>query len=216
VSATSRGIGASVAEAAIIALATLATGLRMRWDGCAPEKKTRIYFANHRSHGDLPLIWAALPKEIRRATRPVAGSDYWDKTAARRFIARKVFHCVLIDRNPQTRSENPQRLMGAVLEEGTSLIIFPEGARNMTDATLLPFKTGIFHLAAAYPSVELVPVWIDNLNRVLPKGEFVPIPLLCEVRIGAPLHLNEGEDKQAFLDRSRDSLLALANRRSAP
>jgi 1-acyl-sn-glycerol-3-phosphate acyltransferase len=106
--------------------------------------------------------------------------------------------------------------MGAVLEQGTSLIIFPEGTRNMTDATLLPFKTGLFHLAAGYPSVELVPVWIDNLNRVLPKGEVVPIPLLCEVRIGAPLHLNDGEDKQAFLDRSRDSLLALANRRSAP
>ena len=210
------GFAASLAEAAIIAGASLLTGVRVRWEGCAPEKKTRIYFANHRSHGDLPLIWSALPKEIRRATRPVAGSDYWDKTAARRFLARSVFRCVLIDRNPQTRSDNPQRLMGAVLEAGTSLIIFPEGTRNMTDAPLLAFKTGIYHLAAAYPEVELVPVWIDNLNRVLPKGEVVPVPLLCEVRIGTPLRLNAGEDKQAFLDRSRESLLGLANRRNAP
>jgi 1-acyl-sn-glycerol-3-phosphate acyltransferase len=203
------GFAGSITEAMIIVMASLVTGVRVRWEGCAPEKKTRIYFANHRSHGDLPLIWAALPREIRRATRPVAGSDYWDKTAARRFISHIVFNCVLIDRNPQTRSENPQRLMGAVLEAGTSLIIFPEGTRNMTDAALLPFKTGIYHLAAAYPSVELVPVWIDNLNRVLPKGEFIPVPLLCEVRIGAPLQLKDSEDKTAFLDRSRASLLSL-------
>src|SRR6266446_10337357 len=138
---TQMGFAGWATEAAIINAASLVTGLRVRWSGCAPELKTRIYYANHRSHADLPLIWAALPRDIRRTTRPVAGSDYWDKTASRRFIARSVFNCVLIDRNPETRKDNPQALMGAALEAGTSLIIFPEGTRNMTDATLLPFKS---------------------------------------------------------------------------
>ena len=208
---TQMGFVGWATEAAIITAASLVTGLRVRWSGCAPELKTRIYFANHRSHADLPLIWAALPRDIRRTTRPVAGSDYWDKTAARRFIARSVFNCVLIDRNPKTRTADPHALMEAVLSSGMSLILFPEGTRNMTDAPLLPFKSGIFHLALARPDVQLVPVWIDNLNRVLPKGEFIPVPLLCEVRMGSPLGLLPNEEKPDFLVRIRESLLALAN-----
>ena len=53
----------------------------------------------------------------------------------------------------------------------------------------------------------------ENLNRVLPKGEFVPIPLLCTVTFGAPLSLQAGEDKTRFLDRARAALLALAPER---
>ena len=103
--------------------------------------------------------------------------------------------------------------MAGSLDAGTSLILFPEGTRNTTDERLLPFKSGLFHLAGARPQVELVPVWIENLNRVMPKGEFVPIPLLCTVTFGAPLRLQAGEDKAAFLERARAALLAAAPER---
>jgi 1-acyl-sn-glycerol-3-phosphate acyltransferase len=100
--------------------------------------------------------------------------------------------------------------MAAALEGGDALIVFPEGTRNTTDSRLLPFKSGIYRLAATCPDVEFVPVWIENLSRVMPKGQFVPVPLLCTITIGAPLKIQPAEDKATFIDRARDALLALA------
>jgi len=151
---------------------------------------------------------------LRRVTRPVAGADYWLRSGLRKFIGQRVFRAVLIDRNPATRDADPIAIMAAALDQQSSLILFPEGTRNTSEEPLLPFKSGLYHLAKARPDVELVPIWIENLNRVMPKGEFVPIPLLCTVTVGAPIMLAVGEDKEAFLDRSRNSLLALATRGS--
>ena len=89
--------------------------------------------------------------------------------------------------------------MAAALDQKSSLILFPEGTRNTSEEPLLPFKSGLYHLAKARPDVELVPVWIDNLNRVMPKGEFVPIPLLCTVTLGAPIVLGTDEDEDGLL-----------------
>jgi 1-acyl-sn-glycerol-3-phosphate acyltransferase len=170
---------------------------------------SRIYFANHNSHGDFVLIWTALPPALRQITRPVAGADYWMGNRMRRFFGERVFRAVLIDRNPDTRRDGPITLMAAALDAGSSLILFPEGTRNTGPEPLLPFKSGLYHLASSRPAVELVPVWIENLNRVMPKGEIVPIPLLCTVTFGAPLRLSDCEDKTAFLDRARNALLDL-------
>ncbi|MET0879424.1 MAG: lysophospholipid acyltransferase family protein [Tardiphaga sp.] len=200
----------SLAAMAVIGFARLVTGVRGNWRDCAPEARSRVYFANHNSHGDFVLIWTVLPPALRRVTRPVAGADYWTVRPLRRFFGDRVFRAVLIDRNPETRQQDPIALMANALDAGSSLILFPEGTRNMSEEPLLPFKSGLFHLANARPQVELVPVWIENLNRVMPKGEFVPIPLLCTVTFGAPLNVRDGEDKDAFLDRARTALLDLA------
>ena len=195
---------------AVATFARLITGVRGEWRGCAPNPRCRIYFANHRSHADFVLIWTVLPAPMRRVTRPVAGADYWLRSGLRRFIGQRVFRAVLIDRNPVTRDTDPIAMMAAALDQKSSLILFPEGTRNTGEEPLLPFKSGLYHLAKARPDVELVPIWIENLNRVMPKGEFVPIPLLCTVTVGAPIMLGAREDKETFLDRSRNSLLALA------
>jgi 1-acyl-sn-glycerol-3-phosphate acyltransferase len=194
---------------AVAAFARLVTGVRGEWRGCAPDTRPRVYFANHRSHGDFVLLWTVLPAPLRRVTRPVAGADYWLQGRLRKFIGERVFRAVLIDRNPASRDADPIAVMAAALDQKHSLILFPEGTRNTSEEPLLPFKSGIYLLARARPAVELVPVWIENLNRVMPKGEFVPIPLLCTVTLGAPIVLGSDEDKTAFLNRSRDALLAL-------
>ena len=210
-----REIGAGLAGAFILFFARFITAVRGRWDGIAPTDEQRVYFANHASHGDFVLIWTVLPRRLRFATRPVAGSDYWLKSGLRRFIGRDVFNAVLIDRDPTTRTSDPIVQMSDALDAGASLIVFPEGTRNTTEAPLLPFKSGLFHLAQARPNVALVPVWIDNLNRVMPKGEFVPVPLVCTVTFGAALSVAEGETKQDFLARAEAALLALSPKANA-
>ncbi|MBN9695476.1 MAG: 1-acyl-sn-glycerol-3-phosphate acyltransferase [Zoogloea sp.] len=195
--------------ALLCGFARLLTGVRALWLGCEPAPRTRVYFANHRSHGDFVLIWASLPPDLRRRTRPVAGADYWLTTPLRRFLIKRVFNGVCIDRRPERHGPNPVEQMGAALAAGESLILFPEGTRNMGDG-LLPFKSGLHHLARAHPEAELVPVWIENLGRVMPKGSLIPVPLLCTLSFGPPLAPVEGESRDAFLTRARSALLDLA------
>ncbi|MBN9064202.1 MAG: 1-acyl-sn-glycerol-3-phosphate acyltransferase [Rhizobiales bacterium 65-9] len=192
-----------------VGLARFVTGVRPDWRGCQPQAKQRVYFANHASHGDFVLIWTVLPNALRAATRPVAAQDYWGGDGLRGFIGRAVFNAVLIERIPSQDKPHPLDVIKKALAEGCSLILFPEGTRNMGDAPLLPFKSGLYHLASARPEAEFVPVWIDNLSRVMPKGHFLPIPLLCSVTFGAPMTLRAGESKDVFLARARAALLAL-------
>jgi 1-acyl-sn-glycerol-3-phosphate acyltransferase len=176
----------------------------------SPPMDQCVYFANHSSHGDFVLVWTVLPPRLRLRTRPVAGADYWLTTRLRRFIGHSVFKAVLIERNRETRTDDPVAAMATALDEGASLIVFPEGTRNMSEAPLLPFKSGLYLLATARPTVDLVPVWIDNLNRVMPKGEIIPIPLVCTVTFGTPIRVGEGESKRDFIARAEATLLALS------
>ena len=192
---------------AILIFARFVTAVRPVWAGMAPVPAQRIYFANHSSNGDFVLIWTVLPSALRKTTRPVAGSDYWLVSRLRAFIGRDVFNAVLIDRRREMRTEDPVAQMLAALDQGSSLIIFPEGGRNAGPEPLLAFKTGLYHLAAARPGIDLVPVYIRNLNRVMPKGEVIPVPLICSVIFGEPVHLAAEETKYDFLDRARQALL---------
>jgi 1-acyl-sn-glycerol-3-phosphate acyltransferase len=205
------GLAARATGTLIVAFARALTGARAVWEQ-VPEAAPTVYFANHRSHADFVLVWATLGGALRRRTRPVAGSDYWLASRGRRFVAGDVFRALMIDRTAKQRDVDPIGAMAEVLAGGESLILFPEGTRNMTDdAPLLPFKSGLYHLARRCPAARLVPVWIDNLGRVLPKGAFVPLPLACTVHFGTPLDpaLTAGDDKDAFLAAARQRLLDL-------
>ena len=201
---------AALTAFAITSVARLITGARALWLGCTPQPVQRLYYANHSSHGDFVLIWASLPQPLRQHTRPVAGADYWQKPGIRQFLIKRVFNGVLIDRQHSDAISNPLQPIQEALAQGDSLIFFPEGTRNLSDEPLLAFKSGLFHLASAHPQVEVIPVWIANLNRVMPKGRVLPLPLLCTTSFGAPLCIEEGESKEQFLERSRAALLALA------
>ena len=196
---------------AIVGFAQVVTGVRATWHGRAPEATPTIYFANHTSHGDFVLLWSVLPRSLRAATRPVAAADYWLGSGLRRFIGQHVFRALLIDRERRADAPDPVQAMARCLHDGDSLILFPEGTRNVGDELLLPFKSGLFHLTQACPGARLVPVWIHNLRRVLPKGSLVPVPLACTVDFGPPLERRAGETKAEFLARASAALRVLAD-----
>jgi 1-acyl-sn-glycerol-3-phosphate acyltransferase len=219
----------------LLGLVRLLTGAQARWYGCPPKAEQRIYFANHQSHADLVLIWAALPQELRAITRPIAARDYWTKSRWREWITTAVFNAIYVDRTGgagpagnggqtpiATPTDGPDRKcvsdpnldadplgpLVQALQAGDSIIIFPEGTRGHAEEPQ-PFKAGLYNLAQRFPHVVLVPVWIANVQRVMPKGEVVPVPILCSVTFGAPVQLRPGEERRAFLDRARAAVVAL-------
>lgn len=191
----------------IIGATRFLVGGYARWQDCAPSPRQRIYFANHSSHLDTVILWAALPGSLRATTHPVAARDYWGRDRLRRFIATRVLGAVLVDRHTHRDPLGPIR---AALDRGHSLILFPEGTRGSAAAPAR-FKPGLHALACAYPSVELVPVYLTNLARAYPKGAILPAPIACTASFGAPLAAVPGETRPAFLERAHQAVCALGN-----
>ena len=191
----------------LLGLIRILTGSQARWYGCPPKAEPRIYFANHQSHADLVLMWAALPRELRSITRPIAARDYWTKTPFRQWITTAVFNAIYVVRE-RTADQDPLEPLYEALAQGDSIILFPEGTRGHAEEPAA-FKAGLYNLTQRFPNAVLVPAWINNVQRVMPKGEVVPVPVLCSVTFGAPVRLEEGEERRAFLDRARTSVIAL-------
>ena len=188
-------------------IARLITGAQGHWKGVPPKAEQRIYFANHQSHLDWVLIWAALPRDLRQHTRPIAARDYWTSSPFKQWLTTAVFNAVYVSRT-RTDDQDPLEPLVDALRHGDSLVIFPEGTRS-SKGEPQAFKSGLYHLAEQFPAVTLIPAWIDNVQRVMPKGEVVPVPILCTVTFGAPLQLQPDEDKRDFLVRAREAVVAL-------
>jgi 1-acyl-sn-glycerol-3-phosphate acyltransferase len=153
------------------------------------------------------MIWAALPKELRNVTRAIAARDYWTKTPFKQWLTSKVFNVIYVSRE-RSADEDPLEPLIEALRSGDSIILFPEGTRGHTGEPQ-PFKAGLYNLAQKFPKAVLVPAWINNVQHVLPKGEVVPVPVLCSVTFGAPMQVEPDEACRAFLDRAREAVVAL-------
>jgi len=204
----------SVLRCVLLGVVRLLAGAHADWQGSAPQPRQRIYYANHTSHFDTLVMVAALPVELRVATHPVAALDYWGASALRRFIAVECLNAVLIDRSGQS-SADPLQPPAELLARGHSLILFPEGTRG-ADGTVGRFRSGLYNLAQRFPQVELVPVYLDNPGRVMPKGSLLIVPLICTARFGAPLIPDPSDDRDQFLARARNALVALADPQRSP
>lgn len=192
----------------IVWLTRLLVGAYPHWQGCTPSARQRIYYANHTSHLDTIVIWASLPPELRKQVRPVAAKDYWEKGVLRRRIALDELNVVLVDRRRRERA-NPLDPLREALKEGSSLIIFPEGTRRPQPYPS-QFKSGLWRLMQEFPHVEIIPVYIENLHRAMPKGVLLPVPTVCSIRFGKPLEHSSSDLKDEFLDRARNAIIELA------
>ncbi len=198
----------------LAAVAQVLAGSSVRWLGSVPTEGQRIYIANHSSHFDFIVLWSYLPSRLRRLTRPVAARDYWERDMVRRYLAARVFKAVLIDRVAAPGSAAGQLgrqavdQMAQALDDRHSLILFPEGTRGPGE-DIAQFRSGLYHLCRSRPDVEVVPVYLDNLNRILPKGHLLPVPMLSRITFGAPLRLQPSEEKDVFLERARQAIREL-------
>jgi len=188
--------------------ARILSGASVRWIESQPDTCQRVYFANHTSHLDPIVIWSALPQAVRMITRPVAAKDYWMKGPVRRYFANQLFNAILIDREEIKVHQSPIDLMIREIGHTYSLIIFPEGGRS-AGLEIGEFKSGLYYLCKKRPDLELIPVHVDNMNRILPRGEVLPVPLLSCITFGPPLWLEAGEAKTDFLARTREAVLQL-------
>lgn len=192
----------------------LLCGGSSRWVGVTPEPVQRIYCANHTSHLDALVIWAALPPQVRARTRPVAAADYW-RGGLRQWLATKVFRAILLERGTNEADPAARRARAIAAVERTaaamgedSVILFPEGTRG-SGGSMGPFKSGVYHLWRLRPQAQVVPVHLHNLGRVLPKGEFAPVPLLASVTLGPPLALAPDCSCETFLSELRMAIEGL-------
>jgi 1-acyl-sn-glycerol-3-phosphate acyltransferase len=191
----------------LLGLIRVLTGAQARWVGCPPKAEQRIYFANHQSHADLLMIWAALPRDLRHTTRAIAARDYWTRTPFKQWLTSQVFNVIYVSRE-RTADEDPLEPLIEAMGRGDSLILFPEGTRGHAGEPQA-FKAGLYNLACKFPQAVLVPAWINNVQHVLPKGELVPVPVLCSVTFGAPMQVRAEEERRAFLERARSAVVAL-------
>jgi 1-acyl-sn-glycerol-3-phosphate acyltransferase len=196
-----------ITETLLTLIARFISGASVRWVESQPDTCQRVYFGNHTSHLDVILVWSALPAGVRRLTRPVAAKDYWTRGWLRRYLAKQ-FNAMLIDRTEIKVHQSPVDLMIREIGRTHSIIMFPEGGRSTGDA-VGEFKSGLYYLAKKRPELELIPVYINNMNRILPRGEFLPVPLLSSVTFGPPIWLEADEGKVNFLARARDAVLRL-------
>ena len=181
------------------------TGMSCQYVDASVFEGPKVYFCNHASHLDLPAVWAALPNLQRKKVRPVAALDYWGKTKFRRYVAKNIFNALLVERKKVQRSNNPITAMEQALDGSGSLIIFPEGTRS-SHGELQKFKNGLYHLAKQRPDTEFVPVLLENFNRMLPKGEWVPVPVICRVSFGHTLQLKPDEARDEFTARLENEI----------
>lgn len=172
------------------------------WTGCQPSDRQRIYFANHTSHLDTPVLQSAFPYTLHHHVGVAAALDAWGGTPFKKKMAQLFCHAVFIDRH--THSDPTLFHLRRALDQGQSLIFYPVGTRSLTPQ---PFKGGLHTLFILYPHIEFIPVYLYDIQHVLPKGHILPNLHPCSIHFGSPLTVILGETREEFLARAQHALL---------
>jgi 1-acyl-sn-glycerol-3-phosphate acyltransferase len=192
---------------------------RLRVEGLdhVPATGPFILAANHSSHADTAVIFAALPRELRKRVLAAAAREYFFDGGVRQFASRILFNIIPVSRNAPF-GEDPLRHVVRALREGYGVLLFPEGTRSQ-NGQLGPFRSGIGRLVAEFPDVPIVPVWIEGAARVLPKKVAIPIPRPVRVRVRfgppvdhTPASLTTKSTWRTVANEVRDALVQLHSR----
>jgi 1-acyl-sn-glycerol-3-phosphate acyltransferase len=162
-------------------------GLRLRGREHVPATDPFVLVANHTSHLDTVALLSMFSLARLHRIRPVAAADYFERTRLVSFLSHALFNVLTVARTHVGRDNNPLEGMLAALHAGQSLILFPEGTRGRGGEPG-HFLPGVAHLVEKAPDVPVVPAYLLNMGRALPKGSILPVPFFCEVRLGPALY----------------------------
>lgn len=191
---TSRGASLLRVAAAALLLRPFCrwvVGVDVRGAENLPARDPFLLVANHDSHLDTLVLLSLFPLRRLARIRPVAAADYWLSSPLRRFVARTGLNVLPVVRGGGAAGEDPLAPLSEALGRGESLLLFPEGTRGEPEV-LERFRTGAARLALAHPSVPVVPVFLGNTGRSLPRGTALLVPFVVKVRIGRALELPAG------------------------
>lgn len=178
-----------------------------------PAEGAFLIAANHQSHADTAVVFAALPKAIRERFVAGAAQDYFFQGGPQQYFSRVLFNAIPIARD-RRGGQDPLRHLSRALREGYAVLLYPEGTRSK-DGTLGPFRAGIGRLMAEFPGTPVVPTYIGGTTRVMPKGKFIPRPARATVRFGAPLilkaHPRFRATWQSAADEIRDAIVQMGD-----
>lgn len=150
------------------------------------EEEQFIILANHNSHLDTLSLLSSLPGSLLWKVKPVAAEDYFGKNRFQTFISNYFINTLLIRRKGEKDSEHdPLKKMLAAIDEGYSLILFPEGTRGKPEQ-MGNIKSGIARILSQRPQVKYVPVFMTGMGHSLPKGELIILPYKSSIFYGMP------------------------------
>ena len=160
-----------------------------------PRKGPAILIANHNSHIDTLVLMCLFSMSQLLKVHPVAAADYFFNTRFRSFLFRTLIGAIAVKRE-RTRNSKEDVFAEAKqnLKKGHLLIIYPEGTRS-PDGEIREFKTGAAHLAKSHPDVPVIPIFINGPDKVMPKTDFLPVPFICDVYLGTPMHFGDDSKK---------------------
>lgn len=150
-----------------------------------PTSGPAIIAANHNSHLDILYLIALMPLKAVPLLRPVAAADYFCSTPLSSWLSSTFLGIIPLERKRGSFHADPLAGPAAALEQGEIVIIFPEGTRGAPEE-LGQIKPGVAHLAKRFPSVPVVPVFMRNLGRSLPRGSFVLVPFCGKAAVAEP------------------------------
>lgn len=151
------------------------------------SEKQFVIVANHNSHLDTMTLMAVIPRKIIHKVRPVAAADYFAKSGWQAKLSRFFINALLIQRkrDKEHPENDPINKMIAALDEGYSLIIFPEGSRGEPEK-MQPLKPGIGLVLSQRPDVKFVPAFMVGMGKAMPKGDSLIVPYNSYLKFGKP------------------------------
>ncbi|MFZ5574036.1 MAG: lysophospholipid acyltransferase family protein [Pseudomonadota bacterium] len=168
----------------------LVLGVNLRHAERLPQAGPAILAANHNSHLDTLLLMSLYPLAKLSRVRPVAAADYFLKNRFIAWFALHIMHILPLSRRPKPGASRsgaaPLAHIEAALAAGDILILFPEGSRGEPEKRSA-LKSGIAHLMEAAPTVPVIPIYLRGLGKVLPRGDWLPIPFFADGWVGEPL-----------------------------